>query len=281
MKELDAPWETLTGLADEEGPVLFAAPYIKAPALRKICELLGERQITCVTRWTPEDIVNGSTDIEVFKIIADMGGDTRLHPCLHAKYYARGNLVLLGSANLTAQGLGYGGAGNFEILTRPSDDFNRDGFERALIDESHPITGSEYNVWEAIEDIAAAGGNKVTPQSPLQAEGAWMPHARYPGLVWQAYQGLYSEIVEPDQRDMARQDIEELALPADLDRRRFNAWLAAKMLVSPQVADVRACEHLSRGDRKEELARIWNIPLHRAARKAETVLAWCAELLPK
>ena len=52
-------------------------------------------------------------------MVVERGGSFKLHARLHAKYYRFDDRVLVGSANMTASGLGYRHRGNLEILCEP------------------------------------------------------------------------------------------------------------------------------------------------------------------
>ena len=54
--------------------VVLAAPFIKVEVLQQVLHAIpisGGQHIDCVTRWRPEDIVDGVCDLEIFELIAD------------------------------------------------------------------------------------------------------------------------------------------------------------------------------------------------------------------
>lgn len=80
-------------------------------------------KVTLVTRWSKHDIVSGSSDLNVAKIIFDNGGRVFRNPLLHAKIYMIDKEKLLfGSANMTCKGLGIGNLPiNIECLSHLED----------------------------------------------------------------------------------------------------------------------------------------------------------------
>src|ERR1022692_3406709 len=98
--------------------LLLIAPFIKYAVLAR---LFGGTQpsvhVQVVTRWLPQDIKAGVSDLEVWDVVK---GRTRtrlwLRQDLHAKYYRADDRCLVGSANLTGSALGLSAAPNLELL---------------------------------------------------------------------------------------------------------------------------------------------------------------------
>ena len=54
--------------------VVLVAPFIKVDALQRVFDAIpmsAGPHIDCVTRWRPEDIVDGVCDLEIFDVVAD------------------------------------------------------------------------------------------------------------------------------------------------------------------------------------------------------------------
>ena len=99
--------------------LVIVAPYIKSATTQRLLASIPNTvaELTCITRWLPEDIASGVCDIEIFDDILNVrGGRLLVHPHLHAKYYSNGHQTLVGSANLTSRGLGWYTPANVEIL---------------------------------------------------------------------------------------------------------------------------------------------------------------------
>ena len=85
---MSTPWELLETHCRDKGQLVIAAPYIKGEALSRLLALVPDAaSITCVTRWTPNDIMVGASDLVCRRLVTERGGRFRLHSRLHGKYY--------------------------------------------------------------------------------------------------------------------------------------------------------------------------------------------------
>ena len=79
--------------------VVLVAPFIKSAALSRVFDAIPNtgQKIVCVTRWRPEDIVDGVCDLEIFEVVSNRAnGKLWVHPNLHAKYFRADQSCLLG-----------------------------------------------------------------------------------------------------------------------------------------------------------------------------------------
>lgn len=256
----------------------MAAPYIKGDALRFVLDSLPQdAHIECVTRWTPLDIQMGASDVVCRDIITDQGGSFRLHNSLHAKYFRFNGYALVGSANLTAAGLGYAGKGNTEILCEPAPSFDRDAFERELKENSREVSDDEYETWSQIPvrllqaDKVQIGMNTHAQSSGL---GDWIPQTRNPEYLWQFYTNHAYEIVMKDQRPLAQADIHTMQVPSGLKYESFIAWIRTALAAAPFVDTVRQTAKLDDQDAWDMIVDQWGISLPEAARGLDTSNNW-------
>lgn len=270
------PWDALSDACREADEVVIAAPYIKADALERLLALLpADAVLTCVTRWTPRDMLFGASDVACRALALGRGGEFRLHPRLHAKYYRCGQRVLVGSANLTAHGMGYAPSANLEILCAPAPGFDAASFERELLAESSPVRDSEFEQWAAITRMPPPPDPVVKAPEPFD----WRPATRDPEHVWLAYGGHLGRIPSADERQLAQRDLDQLAPPSGLERPAFDAWISAQLLGSSIVDDVRRTEGMERDEAWERLAEAWGCDLGEANRIRETVTNWTTTFL--
>ena len=259
--------------------VVIAAPYIKAAALdRFLNQLSPSPSLVCVTRWTPRDLAVGASDLECRALVTDLGGEFRLHPTLHAKYYRCGQERLVGSANLTMRGMGYAAVGNLEILCEPAASFDAVAFERSLVNGSYVVGEAEFEQWASIARLPAV--SSAWPHSVPPIED-WKPSARDPRNVWLAYCGVLDQIPSEDERRLAQSDLDHLALPADLPRPAFNAWVGAQLLAAPAVLAVKNTMDDSDPVAWARLAVEWDMDLHTVARVRQTVIHWLVVFRPE
>ena len=85
---MTSPWKLLEMHCGDKDQMVIAAPYMKEEALSRLLDLVPDTSsIICVTRWSPNDIVAGVSDIACRRVVTERGGMFRLHSSLHAKYY--------------------------------------------------------------------------------------------------------------------------------------------------------------------------------------------------
>ena len=270
------PWDALQSVAPGSERLFMAAPYIKEDALRRLLALTPPNaMLTCVTRWQRDDVAVGASDVECRSLVVARGGRFLLHQRLHAKYYRLGDTVLVGSANLTAAGMGYRAPANTEILCAPGLDFAPAKFERALLAHAREVDDAEFTRWQAIERLPAGGG----PIAELTAADEWRPLTREPANVWLVYSGRAEAVVSADERTRARQDLDALQLPPGLDRPDFDAIVSTALLSSAAVADVLRVNGLPDDATWTELASTWDTTRRVAQRSRETAWNWIATFL--
>src|SRR4051812_46006665 len=109
-RELDA----LCSNARDE--LVLVAPFIKQAVLMRLLDATASSvAVRVVTRWSPQEIKSGVSDLEVWDVInARSGAVLLLRADLHAKYYRADMSCLVGSANLTHAALGLATVPNLE-----------------------------------------------------------------------------------------------------------------------------------------------------------------------
>ena len=265
------PWTVLKGLARGVDRVLIVAPYIKVDTLRRVLALTSEHaQLTCVTRWQRADVTAGVSDVACRTLVAERTGRFLLHQRLHAKYYRLGDTVLVGSANLTAAGMGYSSLPNVEILCEPGLGFDPAAFERELLEGAREVTDVEFEHWNALERIPVAATAVAQSEEPNE----WRPMTREPAHVWLTYRGDVAGVVSGDERLRAARDLVALNLPLDLDRSGFDAIVGAELLSSAAVADVMGTDGLPDEVAWTQLADRWGTTRSEAQRFRETAWNW-------
>ena len=273
------PWESIETRCGESCSALIVAPYIKSDALRRLLDALpANAALTCVTRWAPLDIRMGASDLECREIVLDRGGSFRLHNSLHAKYYRFDEHTLVGSANLTASGLGYAGKGNFEILCEPATSFDNEAFERELMSNSRAVSDAEFLVWSQLPVDPWLPAGQMPDVPDIQKEslglGDWMPQTRNPEYLWQLYIDRPSEIIIEEQRELAQSDLWVLQVPAGLSHEAFDAWVRTALMSSPFFDTARQTKGYKKQDAWDLLAERWGISLSAAARSLQTANNW-------
>ncbi len=96
---------------------LFLSAYFTKSALDWMSELSVNEKIKLVIRATPRDFLSGASDIVAVREGLDFGWDIRFISALHAKVYLFDSVMLVGSGNLTANGMHLKENSNLELNT--------------------------------------------------------------------------------------------------------------------------------------------------------------------
>jgi hypothetical protein len=220
--------------------VLLVAPFIKQMVLRRLLGSISSSvPVVVCTRWRPDEIAAGVSDLGVFDEIADRPQSSlRLCANLHAKYYRADNRVLLGSANLTSTGLGWAANANLEILVPLSDGERLATFEDALMAASFQATRTiRMLMAEMVAEI------RSLPPPVLQDDHHaaqtvqdkwWFPRTRNPELVFRAYCG--SSELSSVATQQTRADLAVMELRPGQSEAYFRSMVRAALLQSPTVA---------------------------------------------
>ncbi len=280
--------------------IVLAAPFIKAPVLKNILnDIKPEITIKCVTRWLPEEIVTGVSDLEVWLIIQSYRyGSLWLRNDLHAKYYRADEQCLVGSANLTAKALGISNQPNLEVLvTVSTQETTIKNFENELLKNCLLV---DKNIYEQVYDrvqllvekypkLKTKGHseleilNNVLPTDNLVAANAWLPTLRNPEDLYLAYSGL-TEKLSTASKTAALTDLRSLPLIPALSREVFEAYIATLLLQKPIVQKVDVLvETPQRFGAVRDLLRLLpcaSIPEFNAERAWQTLMRWLLYFLP-
>jgi len=261
--------------------ITIAAPYIKAPALRKVLRAANSAaSLACITRWKPLDLAIGASDLTCRQMITDFGGSFRLHPSLHAKYYRMDQIVLIGSANLTCSAMGWSPESNLEILVQVDEGFDYRSFEEQMLGNSRVLSDQEFAVWEAMSELSASGGHIVTDSHPRLDN--WRPSTRDPAHLFLSYGEREQEIASADEQRLAQQDLEALQIPPGLTAEESRIWITACLLTTPFVCSVISLDRdADMLDSYQSLARTYGLGVTEARRAMETVENWLAFLSPE
>jgi hypothetical protein len=96
----------------------IVAAFLTSEGLSFVLNRLDQTvQVRVVVRWRLADLVAGSSDLQSYVTLSEHGIPFYVHSDLHAKVITSDDeTILIGSANLTARGLGLGGVtGNLEL----------------------------------------------------------------------------------------------------------------------------------------------------------------------
>jgi hypothetical protein len=97
--------------------LLLISPFIGLEALKRCVDNTGAHSgIKVVTRWRPEDVRTGVSDISIFPYLRERGIPLYVNDRIHLKLYiCHSNIAFSTSGNLTLRGFGYVENANIEI----------------------------------------------------------------------------------------------------------------------------------------------------------------------
>ncbi|MYB32224.1 MAG: hypothetical protein F4Y20_06825 [Acidobacteria bacterium] len=228
--------------------VVIAAPYIKSAAIRRLLEAIPSTvsECVCITRWLPEDIAAGACDIEVFDdVMQANGGRLLVHPHLHAKYYSNGKTALVGSANVTARGLGWHMPPNLELLVAlPAGSPGLASWESSLLASAVEAT---EDLCAQIRDQAEYLRQNLSIQVPPEIEGGtggkedtvlWLPQCPTPERLWDVYRGRGADTMVSSAFEAAKSDLAALSPPGGLSQDLFTEYVAGILRQAPLIAEI-------------------------------------------
>ncbi|KQT50207.1 hypothetical protein ASG47_19970 [Devosia sp. Leaf420] len=279
--------ETLAESAERS--LVLVAPFAKiaivAGLLRSVPEGVTPQ---LYTRWRVEDVAAGVTDTRVLDVVEERGGTVWLVDDLHAKaVVADGQRALVGSANLTAAGLGRSRHPNLEIMTAVEDGGAIAPFLLTLRSRARLATLREAaEVEAAAADLRQTMPTMVQPDSEPADEavekGIWTPGFRSPDRLFRLYSDpCWWQSAKP--HDPALQDLVELGLPGELRESVFNERVRAALLSFSWAQDLDVL--LNEPQRFGSVAAIIGRYLpygNRAAKQAaaQVVIRWLIHFAP-
>jgi len=224
--------------------LMLVAPYIKRPILAQLLAATKSSvSVQVVTRWLPQDIRAGVTDIEVWDVVKGRSDSClRLRQDLHAKYYRADDHCLVGSANLTGAALGLSAAPNLEVLIGvKANSVELNGFEARLLagvvdvdDDLARLTQEAVDQLPVPNDFEEPAQIEPIETMPL---ATWVPSLRQPEDLFMAYQGQL-DVLTSVARRCAIADLNMLCVPPGLNESTFRTIVGATLLQMPIVAAV-------------------------------------------
>ena len=261
----------LCSSADSE--VLLVAPFAKVKIVQQLIDAIPRPvPVKVVTRWRLDELASGVSDLSVWDAVSarDSSGSRStmyLVPSLHAKYFATGDRVLLGSTNLTGAGLGIVPRPNLELLVPVGRNHSGlEGFEAQVFQRAEQVSYSLHARFAAlIDDLPETAAADLLGDE-------WIPRFRSPEDLWVACNDLSYPY---ESRRMALWDVADLGLPLGLDEVVFREAVSVAFCRSDLV--LRLASWVGAGRRFGEL-RAWLTPYLRGTEDAglatQTTIRW-------
>jgi hypothetical protein len=225
--------------------LVLVAPFMKEEAVRRLINDVGKNvNVVCVTRWRPEEIKLGVSDLGVWNLLDERpNGKVLLLHNLHAKYYRSDEECLVGSANLTLSALGWSTTPNVELLVPGSLDslmqWEKDVYRTSVEADQSLVYEMERLVERLPETVPLVtaeptGDSPAASVQPDSSTYSWLPSLRYPDQLYMAYMGRLEELTLAS-RDLALSDLSMLNLPRGLAETSFDAIIGAILLQMPLI----------------------------------------------
>ncbi|GIK64262.1 MAG: hypothetical protein BroJett018_20560 [Chloroflexota bacterium] len=235
--------------------LILVAPFMKVGVIKRLLGYVATSvEVKCITRWRPDEILAGVSDLEVWDFLQSQPNtELWLRSDLHAKYYRADEQCLIGSANLTQAALGWAGNSNLEILisnlpTHP----DLMGFEVELLRGSIQVDASIYqHIKQAVEQLKQQNPQLVksavfeldlefaaSSLEPISME-CWMPTLRNPADLYIAYLGRIGELTIAS-REAALLDLQSLQIPLGLNKAVFEEYVGILLLQKPIIKKIDA-----------------------------------------
>lgn len=282
--------------ATAQASAVIAAPFIKRNALSMVLARLARHvPLLCVTRWRPEELAIGVTDLDIYLDLLERGNArVLLVNNLHAKYFRFDHRVAIGSCNLTGAALGYGHRSNLELLLPIAAD------EGAFQFEAHMLAAGVFACDEAYKAMSqavlalatTAKADSASDKGEIEASdleqladhsiqpwAEWLPACRAPELLFDAYRGE-KENLSAATRIAAASDLDGLHVPQGLTRAQFETYVASMLLSSPVVAKLANFARTPRrfGEMRGYLRMLVEVP--HATHDWQTVMRWLLYFSP-
>lgn len=134
-----------TILQSSKDEIVIFSPYSNVSSIKELC-LPQNKNISIITTLKINDLLAGSTDIELFPFCKDKNIKVFINNKIHLKVFLSDwEKMVFGSSNLTRNGLGYGGSYNYELNAKvDSLNVNVIYYLRKIIAESFLMDDTIY-----------------------------------------------------------------------------------------------------------------------------------------
>jgi hypothetical protein len=218
--------------------VTIVSPYITKAALDQLLEGVDPSvAISIVTRWKIRDVALGVSQPSILDSLGCFAHSrVVLHQNLHAKIYVvDDDIAFVGSANVTAAGLGFSVASNMETVVRiepaPTSLLS---YLELLMDLGVPATNELRTAveaaaaslkieldFEAVEVVPATSDKFEQRDCNLST----FPSFRNPEYLYKCYRRI-QDCSSGTERASVLGDLAVLAIPDNLNETDFNAFIA-------------------------------------------------------
>ncbi|WP_340111018.1 hypothetical protein [Maribellus mangrovi] len=222
--------------------IIIYSPYIKSDVLKQLP--LKNRSVQIVVRWNIKDIVQGSSDLELFRYCRQnritLYRNTRIH--LKA-FWNNEESILFGSANVSGRGIAEEGIFNYEL----NGIYNNMSFEDRLylqniISESEIV---DQNLFDKIRKLVEDSPKPTSDYLQLSTNKkevdyfllSQLPMSETPKLLYQIYSNPVAFSAE-DQR-YALSDLALYKVPLGMNKKKFFKYMKETFNQHPFIVSLK------------------------------------------
>jgi hypothetical protein len=159
-------------IANPNSIIYVISPYISTNILIKLLDELPNENVVVLTNWNGGNLVQGSSNLDLFPYLESKGWSLLINDNLHAKLYSAGlNSAWIGSANLTNRGMGFDPNEEVMAFVEYLDEQDVNSIQ-SLIDNSVPVgleLYNQYKIWlDEQEDFTPLPLTSPTPMPIAQ-----------------------------------------------------------------------------------------------------------------
>ena len=221
--------------------VLIVAPFIGSNAFARLVSAIPPGvESRVVTRWRPEDVLSGVSDLRTLDVARERDIPLYLRNDLHAKLYVADNRCLVGSANVTDTALGWRMPSNLELLV--SVDRNDPSIKEFIDDLFQNLVLANDRQREILQRLLDDLQREVDSNVPLvvDANGPstipmnWVPTIKKPEDLYALYSSDENRVLR-SAIDVTRSELERFCVPHGLNEAGFRSWIGAVLSQMPII----------------------------------------------
>lgn len=223
--------------------ILIVVPFVKLDALKQLHWVQNRRvRVKVICRWRPEDLLTGSSDVEVFPYLKANGCELFLNPDIHLKLYIfASNLTFNTSGNLTLRGLGYSEHPNVEVgnmVTLTAEDWSR---IYRIVESSRQVDDILYQRFKVFVEQRATESSVFSPPDLLGPTKLYtiasLPATETPANLASFYSNAADPRNAPEDVRRGVHDLVIFKIPENLSRTEFEVRLGQAFRQTPFVRD--------------------------------------------
>jgi hypothetical protein len=231
-------------LEEDERLCAAIAPFMKVTALEHLLKLPNADEIFVITRWLPEEIIRGVSDIDIYPLLKKRGIPLYIHNAIHLKIFLfDSDRAFCSSANVTSMGLGLKDQGNFEagaLVTLQFDDYLE---LKRLRDDSLLVTDDIYEAYRnQLDGIQLPTSTIPKVHLPSIADKRFLlsmlPATESPDILWQYYSTLGTTQLNKDAQHRVVHDLCNYKIPTGLTQNELGQRLREGFRNNPFILEI-------------------------------------------